>query len=165
MGFILTLFCISFVTILVVYVQYGSKSALNTFCVFTIGSVALCLIILASSYTSYLRMMEDKVTIEQHAAVVLIYSGQGVRPFIFGQAISKELTDFKFSEYQGKLHDLIVSLRGEIASYNDAVVSKTIMKKNRYWNMVIYMPDTEMKPIEMMELLSDMKKDKRLLNK
>lgn len=172
MGFLITLIlaCV-LIAIIVAVVTFSSESGVANLdsreCAATATKVSVstlffCLVCVAVffgiikgiSYNAYLSMCQYKVTMEQNATEVRAYAEFGIGAFLPGQAVSKEITDLKFGDYQEELSDKIHSLRIKVASYNEYVIGKKIMKASPYWNLWIYMPDMTIETVTMEELLN-----------
>jgi amino acid transporter len=163
MGFLFTLIGISAIICLLVALASYDERDKNKAPGCALGAALACVVVIGIiffvakliSYTNYLDMMEKQVTIEQETASVESYATNGVGVFIIGQAMGKEITDFKFGAYQEEMSRKIRYLKDMVQSYNRHVVSKKLMKSSLYWNWWIYMPDMSIQTIEMGKLLEN----------
>lgn len=161
MGFTITLAIIAVIISLFMCIAenpYKDKKnaeavGVATALVCVVVGIILCGAIFTVSYSKYIKMMQQAVTIEQDAAAVKAYVGFGVTAFVMGQMASDELTDLKFGSYQKEMSRKIGDLKSQVKKYNQTLVAKKIMKKGWYWSWFIYLPDLDMATISMDGLL------------
>lgn len=116
----------------------------------TVASIICSIIIvltLSISYESYviIRTQYD-ATIKQYKGAVTMYTNHATID------IKKaSFTDFKYQGYQKNVANFIRELRKEIIKYNKELISKRIMDKTFMFNWLIFVPDKDMKVINMLE--------------
>jgi len=106
---------------------------------FTIVTIA----ILGTSYSNYvsLKAKYDGV-VSQYKQAVTLYTDRAV--------LSTEIafTDFKYQGYQENMGKLISDLRTQVAEYNQSYFEKQTMHKSWFFRLLIFEPDPDMKPLE-----------------
>lgn len=103
-----------------------------------IGFVA-CMVILISSYFSFISLKEQQTYVKQYADAIQMYSEKGLTPF--NASRGGEITDLKYQNYQGKIGDLIEDYRLVVARYNASLTAKRLYKKNPVFSVLIYLPE------------------------
>ena len=125
----------------------NSNNTVGAVTVTGIISTVILVIIVASSYTSYLdiRAQYDAV-INQYKGAVTVYADYATLDME-----KATFTDFKYQGYQENISKVIVDLRNEIIIYNKVLIKKRILDKNPLFNWLIIAPDKDMKIINIVE--------------
>jgi hypothetical protein len=122
------------------------KNVLKWLCpIFSTLALILCGVVIWHSYTTYVELRATyNATIEQYATSVEMYGDKAVI-----DVERAALTDFKYQGYQINIAAFIKDLRGKLATYNSAFVSKKEYKKNWFFGWLIIPPDADMKIMSM----------------
>lgn len=127
--------------------KYSRGETIFATIVCSVISTVILVIIVASSYTSYLdiRAQYDAV-INQYKGAVTVYADYATLDME-----KATFTDFKYQGYQENISKVIVDLRNEIIIYNKVLIKKRILDKNPLFNWLIIAPDKDMKIINIVE--------------
>lgn len=119
----------------------------DTIITFTVAATVILIIVRLVSYSSYItiRTQYDAI-INQYKGAVVMYTDHATL-----DVKKAAFTDFKYQGYQENVASLIVTLRGEVVSYNAKLISKRIMKGSVLMKAMIHAPDKDMKIINVVE--------------
>lgn len=114
------------------------------------GVVTIIIVIgVGGSYSNYLVLKSEKVTIDQYKSALSIYIKNANIPTGVQGNIISDLTDKKYEHYQDQLAASIERYRRIVVKYNSALVKKRTMNDSIFWNWIVIGPDLDMKVIQM----------------
>ena len=119
--------------------------AIIPFSISIVIGAGIFVIILLTSYNSYLDLYKYQQNILVSQQALKIYMEKGIAPV--ANQKSSEYTDFKYQNYQEGLYKLISELQNTINKYNNILIGKRIFKKGHVWNWYIINADYDMKTI------------------
>ena len=150
MGFLLICLAVAIVIGAISFLgnDYKIKAGLIGTGVMVLLCSIVCLCIWGCSYGSYVdnRTFFD-ATREQYANAVQMYRDYALLDLKGAAAIA--FTDLKYQGYQENMAKFINDLKRQVVNYNEAIVSKRVMKRNFIFKWMIIAPDNDMKIIKM----------------
>lgn len=151
MGFILTLLIISALVAIFIWRMEDAECGIIAFVVcFAISSVIMAFV-WGSSYYTYVDLFERKAAHENCIQTIAKYVDKATPSFgkLPNVSVSgRELTDFKFQNYQTSLAELLKDARYNAMKYNASLAGKKVMAKSWYFGACI-ITDDSLEPIQL----------------